>query len=200
MPKPRLRLYPERTAVLTQKMATMPKSPMPNNSSTPARKLTLEDRLLRKLPYWQQIDAIDLRITNWMGRNGLVLMRVGLGIIFFWFGALKLIPGLSPAEDLVRQSTWFVNPAWFLPLLAVWEMAIGIGLMTGLFMRTTLLLLFLQMPGTALPIFVTPELVFTYFPFGLTIEGQYIVKNLALVTSALVLGAAVRGGRFINAE
>jgi uncharacterized membrane protein YkgB len=181
-------------------MAAMPKSPMSNPPAQPARKLTLEDRLLRKLPYWQQIDAVDLRITNWMGRYGLVMMRVGLGIIFFWFGALKLFPGLSPAEDLVRQSTWFVNPAWFLPLLAVWEMAIGIGLMTGIFMRTTLLLLFLQMPGTALPIFVTPELVFTYFPFGLTIEGQYIVKNLALVTAALVLGSAVRGGRFINAE
>lgn len=135
-----------------------------------------------------------------MGRYGLMLMRVGLGIIFFWFGALKLFPGLGPAEELVRQSTWLVNPAWFLPLLSVWEMAIGIGLMTGFFMRTTPLLLFLQMPGTALPIFVKPELVITQFPFGLTIEGQYIGKNLALAPSALVLGAAVRGVRFINAE
>ena len=178
----------------------MPNPPTATPPPAPTRKLTLEDRLLRKLPNWQKIYTLDLRITNWMGRYGLVFMRVGLGIIFFWFGALKLFPGLSPAEDLVRQSTWFVNPAWFLPLLAVWEMAIGIGLITGMFMRTTLLLLFLQMPGTALPIFVTPELVFTHFPFGLTIEGQYIVKNLALVTAALVLGAAVRGGRFINAE
>lgn len=173
---------------------------MPSPTELPTRTLTLEDRLLRKLPKWQLVDALDLRITSWMGRHGLVFMRIGLGIVFFWFGALKLIPGLSPAEDLVRQSTFFVNPAWFLPLLAIWEMAIGIGLMTGMFMRITLLLLFLQMPGTLLPIFVTPELVFTRFPFGLTLEGQYIVKNLALVTAAIVLGSAVRGGRFVNAE
>ena len=55
------------------------------------------------------------------------------------------------------------------------------GLITGLFMRLTLLLLFLQMPGTALPILITPEAVFTVFPVGLTIEGQYIVKNLSLI-------------------
>ena len=67
----------------------------------------------------------------------------------------------------------------------------------GLFMRLTLLLLFLQMPGTVLPIFITPEAVFTIFPFGLTIEGQYIVKNLALITAAIVLGSTVRGGRIV---
>jgi uncharacterized membrane protein YkgB len=169
-----------------------------SNLTTPPRKLTLEDRLLRKLPYWQQIDRLDLLITGWMARYGLKLMRVALGIIFFWFGALKLFPGLSPAEDLVRNAVPFVNPDLFQPVLAVWEMAIGLGLITGLFMRLTLLLLFLQMPGTMLPIFMTPEAVFTVFPFGLTIEGQYIVKNLALITSAIVLGASVRGGRIVN--
>lgn len=171
---------------------------MNRNVTTPARNLTLEDRLLRKLPYWQQIDRLDLRITDWMARYGLKLMRIALGIIFFWFGALKLFPGLSPAEDLVRNSVPLVNPDLFQPVLAVWEITIGLGLITGLFMRVTLLLLFLQMPGTLLPILTTPEAVFTVFPFGLTIEGQYIVKNLALITAAIVLGASVRGGRIVN--
>ena len=169
-----------------------------SNVTTPLRKLTLEDRLLRKLPYWQEIDRLDLLITNWMARYGLKLMRIALGIIFFWFGALKLFPGLSPAEELVRNSVPLVNPDLFQPVLAVWEMAIGLGLITGMFMRLTLFLLFLQMPGTLLPIFTTPEAVFTIFPFGLTIEGQYIVKNLALITAAIVLGASVRGGRIVN--
>ena len=61
-------------------------------------------------------------------------------------------------------------------------------------MRVTLLLLFLQMPGTAMPLFILPEVVWSAFPFGLTLEGQYIVKNLVLIGSALVLGATVRGG------
>jgi len=140
-------------------------------------------------------DEIDRAITRWMATYGMVIMRVGLGIVFFWFGALKLFPGLSPAEELVRNTVYFVNPDWFIPVLAVWEMAIGLGLMFGIFMRITLLLLFLQMPGTALPLVVLPEVVWTVFPFGLTLEGQYIIKNLVLIGAGLVLGGTVRGGR-----
>lgn len=141
-----------------------------------------------------QFETIDQQITRWMAHNGLSLMRISLGIVFFWFGALKLVPGLSPAEELVRNTTFFVNPDWFLPLLAFWEMAIGLGLIFGKVMRLTLLLLFLQMPGTMLPLFVLPEAVWTQFPHALTIEGQYIVKNLVLVAAGMVLGGTVRGG------
>jgi uncharacterized membrane protein YphA (DoxX/SURF4 family) len=95
--------------------------------------------------------------NHWMARNGLFILRIGLGVIFLWFGALKLFPGLSPAEVLVRKTTYFVDPDWFIPVLALWEMSIGIGLILGgKFMRLTLLLLFLQMPGTALPLVVLP--------------------------------------------
>ena len=153
--------------------------------------------MLKNQTFERQFNTVDAQITRWMARYGLTLLRIGLGVIFFWFGALKLFPNLSPAEDLVRQTIFFVDPDLFIPVLAIWEMAIGLGLITGLFMRLTLLLLFLQMPGTALPIFITPEAVFTHFPFALTIEGQYIVKNLALITSAIVLGSTVRGGRIV---
>ena len=145
--------------------------------------------------FQSRFDQIDKRITFWMARYGLAIMRIGLGIVFFWFGALKLFPGLSPAEELVRNTTYFVNPDWFIPVLALWEMAIGLGLMLGRFLRLTLLLLFLQMPGTALPLVVLPEAVWTQFPYGLTLEGQYIIKNLVLIGAGLVLGGTVRGGR-----
>ena len=171
---------------------------MSQSLPTPLRTQTPEDRLLRRLPFWPQLDHFDRRLTDWAARYGLRLMRIALGIVFFWFGALKLFPGMSPAEQMVRDSVFFINPDLFQPLLAVWEMAIGVGLITGLFLRVTLLLLFLQMPGTLLPLVVTPEAVWTSFPFGLTLEGQYIVKNLALITSAIVLGASVRGGRIVN--
>lgn len=140
-------------------------------------------------------DEIDKVITRWMARYGLIILRLGLGIVFFWFGALKLVPGLSPAEELVRNTTYFVDPDLFLPVLAIWEMVIGLGLIFGRFMRITLLLLFLQMAGTALPLVILPEAVWTAFPYGLTLEGQYIIKNLVLIGAALVLGATVRGGR-----
>lgn len=140
-------------------------------------------------------DKIDRLITAWMARYGLVILRIGLGVVFFWFGALKLVPGLSPAEELVRNTTYFVDPNIFLPVLAVWEMLIGLGLIFGKFMRITLLLLFLQMPGTALPLVLLPEVCWTVFPYGLTLEGQYIIKNLVLIGAGLVLGGTVRGGR-----
>jgi uncharacterized membrane protein YphA (DoxX/SURF4 family) len=133
-----------------------------------------------------------------MARYSLPFARIGIGILFFWFGILKLFAGLSPAEELIRNSITFIDPDIFLPLLAFWEMAIGIGLITGFYLRITLLLLFLHMPGTALPMITLPSAVWTEFPFVLTLEGQYIVKNLGIVASALVLGATVRGGGIVT--
>ncbi len=148
----------------------------------------------------KRFDKIDGMLTSWMADHALSIMRIGLGIVFLWFGALKYFPGLSPAEDLVRNTIYFVDPDFFIPILATWEVLIGIGLIWGKWLRVTLLLLFLQMPGTAMPIFILPEIVWTQFPYGLTLEGQYIVKNLVLIGSALVLGATVRGGKLISQD
>ena len=58
--------------------------------------------------------------------------------------------------------------------------------------RAALFLLFLQMPGTMLPLILLPDVCFTTFPYGLTMEGQYIIKNLVLIGAALVVGGTVR--------
>ena len=146
------------------------------------------------------LDAIDKSITAWMARHGITYTRVALGIIFFWFGALKFFPGLSPAADLATRTITqltggLVSPKLALGLLGLWEVLIGLGLLTGAFLRITLLMLFLQMPGTMLPLFFFPSETFTAFPYAPTLEGQYIIKNLVLVAAAIVVGATVRGGR-----
>lgn len=148
---------------------------------------TVEDRIADR--YFEQLDT---NISHWMASTGFPVLRVGLGIVFFWFGLLKFFPGLSPAEGLVRNTVYFVDPNFFLPILAAWETLIGLGLITNKFMRLTLLLLFLQMPGTAMPLLILPDVVWTVFPYGLTLEGQYIVKNLVLIGAGLVLGGRVR--------
>lgn len=142
-------------------------------------------------------ERVDRTITGLMARYGITVMRIGLGIVFVWFGALKLVPGLSPAEDLVRNTVYFIDPDIFQPVLAVWEIVIGLGLLLGRFLRITILLLFAQMGGTALPLLLLPEVVWTVFPFGLTLEGQYIIKNLVIIGSALVIGGTVRGGQLV---
>ena len=153
---------------------------------------SIEEKLVDKY-----FNNIDKSITKWMAGAGIKFLRIGLGIVFFWFGMLKFFPGMSPAEGLVRNTIYFMDPDIFIPILAGWEALIGIGLITGKFMRVTLLLLYLQMPGTALPLILLPDLVWNIFPYGLTLEGQYIIKNLVLIGAGLVLGGTVRGGRFI---
>ncbi len=147
-------------------------------------------------------DRLDRRITRWMARYSLVILRIGLGVVFIWFGALKLVPGLSSAEELVRNTIFFLDPDIFLPILAIWEVLIGVGFLVGLFtnklQRLTILLLFMQMFGTALPLVLLPEVSWKTFPLVPTLEGQYIIKNLVIISSALVLGATVRGGRLVS--
>ncbi len=152
-------------------------------------------RLTEEAVVEKYFKKIDQAVTSWMACTGLTFLRVGLGVIFLWFGVLKFFPGLSPAENLVRNTIYFFDPDIFIPVLAAWEALIGVWLITGKFMRLTLLLLFLQMPGTALPLLILPDVVWNVFPYGLTIEGQYIVKNLVLIGAGLVLGGTVRGGR-----
>lgn len=151
----------------------------------------------------KQFDRTDRRITGWMADHGLVLLRFALGLVFFWFGALKLIPGASPAEALagetIERLTFGAIPTeTALPILAVWEVAIGIGLFIGRGMRITLLLLFVQMLGTITPLFLFPDQTFRAFPWAPTLEGQYIIKNVVLVAAAIVLGATVRGGELTS--
>ncbi|MHB1328592.1 MAG: DoxX family membrane protein, partial [Gemmatimonadales bacterium] len=113
-------------------------------------------------PIPRQIDPIDATITAWMARHGVTLARISLGLVFFWFGLIKFIPGWSPAEDLSSRtiaviSFGLVQPSLGLPVLAAWEVVIGLGLLTGRFLRITLLLLCLQMIGTFFPLLLFPD-------------------------------------------
>lgn len=136
-------------------------------------------------------DRLDRRIAGWMEKYGLVVLRVSLGLIFVWFGALKTL-GISPAADLVKHTVYWFPPDLFVPVLGWWEVAIGVCLLLRPLIRLGLFLLFLQMPGTMLPLLLLPEVCFTQVPLGLTIEGQYIVKNLVLIGAAIVVGGTVR--------
>ena len=113
-----------------------------------------------------RLQAIDTSVTRWMARYGPVLLRLSLGLVFLWFGALKLIPGISPAQDLAH-------------------------------LRAVLFLLYAQMLGTLTPIVLFPHEVFLQVPFIPTLEGQYIIKNLVLISAGIVIGATVRGGRIV---
>jgi uncharacterized membrane protein YphA (DoxX/SURF4 family) len=148
---------------------------------------------------------VDSIITQWMAKKGLFFLRISLGIVFFWFGMLKYFEGMSPAEGLAVKTidllTFHLIPDKVIIYgLASWEVLIGLGLLLKYFMRATLLLLYVQMIGTFTPVFLFPEEIFYVFPIGLTLEGQYIIKNIIIVSAGIVLGATVRGGGFTSVD
>ena len=146
--------------------------------------------------FLQKFIRTDQKIRVWMKQFGILSLRISLGIVFFWFGVLKFFPDMSPAEDLARQTFeiltfGLVPPNLAIKVLATWECAIGLGLLIGKYMRVVLILLVLQMVGAMSPIFLFPEKVFAQIPWVPTLEGQYIIKNLVVISAAIVLGSKV---------
>ncbi|NCB19694.1 MAG: DUF417 family protein, partial [Bacteroidia bacterium] len=95
-------------------------------------------------------------IIEKMEKIGIPLMRVSIGIIFFWFGALKFFDGMSPAQTLAIETIDLMTFGLFTEKviiygLASWEVLIGIGMLFNLYIKQTILLLFLQMAGTFMP-------------------------------------------------
>ena len=119
------------------------------------------------------------------------LIRLPLFIIFFWFGLLKVIE-LSPARQLIIDTVFWMpilSAETWVVVIGYWEMFIAIFFLTK---RTTLLamiLLFLQMSGTFMPLILLPDITFqSSNPLLPTLEGQYIIKNIIIITAALVIG------------
>ncbi|MEO0511043.1 MAG: hypothetical protein AAF065_14425 [Verrucomicrobiota bacterium] len=142
------------------------------------------------------IEALDQRITSFMREFYPTATRLSFAVIFIWFGALKPL-GLSAAESLVLSTVAWMPllsaPVW-LAIIGCWEIAIGLFFISKRTTRLAILLLFLQMSGTFLPLFILPEVTFQPggIPFLPTIEGQYIIKNLMILSGALVFGSLVR--------
>lgn len=146
------------------------------------------------------VNEVEESAVRWMARWSTRLAEISLGVIYIWFGALKFFPDLSPAEGLVRATVGEISGAVRIPLpttpvfilLAAWEVMIGIGFIVHRYRRAAVWMLIAHIPATTLPFLLLPDLVWTHAPLGLSLEGQYIVKNLALLSGALAVGAATR--------
>jgi uncharacterized membrane protein YkgB len=134
------------------------------------------------------IDLFDRAVVRVMDAIGVPFARLALGVVFIWFGGLKLAGDLSPAYDLIAATVYWLTPEIVVPLLGLWEVAIGIAFLIPRLTRLALLLLVPQMPGTFLPLILLPEICYSVAPLALTIEGQYIVKNLVIIACALFIG------------
>lgn len=140
----------------------------------------------------------DRRIAAFMDRWGMTAVRWSLAIIFVWFGILKPL-GLSAAAPLVLATVeWLplLPPESWLNVIGWWEVVIGVAFLFRPTLRLAIGLLALQMGGTFMPLVLLPEVTFQPggVPFLPTMEGQYIIKNLLILSAAMVVGGTV-GGR-----
>lgn len=137
-----------------------------------------------------KFEQLDCAITSWMGEWGISILQSSLALVFIWFGILKPL-GVSPAAELVARTVYWVDPTWFVPFLGWWEVLIGICLLYRPLIRVGIFLMALQMVGTFMPLILLPTVTWQS-PFVLTIEGQYIIKNIVLIGAALIIGSHVR--------
>jgi len=158
---------PSSTALMERTAEVSPADPTP----APAR-----------LPGAALVDRAD-RLNRQIAPT---LLRLALAVVFVWFGALKVI-GSSPVHDLIAQTLPFVDADLAVPVLGAVEVVIGLVLALGVLPRITLLVLCGHLAGTFLTFVTATELMWTSNPLELTADGEFVVKNLVLITAALVL-------------
>ncbi len=125
-------------------------------------------------------------------RKNTNLLAWSIGLVYLWFGALKLFPGISPAEQLATNTietlTFGLIPSFLsIKLLAIWEVVVGIGLILNFKRNLIIKLALVHMVFTFTPLFSQTELSFNYLPYGFTLVGQYIVKNVIIIAALLHL-------------
>ncbi len=138
---------------------------------------------------------------EWIEMHGLLLLRLSVGMVFLWFGFLKFFPG-NAAESLASDTISWLTGGWAgktasLYFLGTLECIIGLAVLSGKGLTVAIPLLYLQMTGTLLPLFVFPEKTWMS-PFMPSLEGQYIIKNAVFIASGILIGAMARGSKLIT--
>jgi len=142
-------------------------------------------------------NKLDVITQRWMQRYSIALLRISMGAVIFGFGILKYFPGISPAEDLVMATTQLLTFELLpgrvaLVLFATVECCIGLSLITGWGMRASIYLLALWVVGILSPVVLLPERLFSGPYHAPTLEGQYVLKDIILLTATLVIAIRLR--------
>lgn len=122
---------------------------------------------------------------------GCRFLAISIALVYLWFGVLKFFPHLSPAEDLAKNTITvltlgLIPPNISIILLAIWETAIGVILLTNYFRRPIIILALVHMLFTFTPLLFFPKESFN-LPFVFTLLGQYIFKNLIIIAALIIL-------------
>ena len=137
----------------------------------------------------KKAERADARLRPFLARIGVPLLRISVGVVFLWFGLLKVFD-VSPVSGLVAKTIYWFDPDLVVPALGVVEVFVGLCLLAGRLMRIALPLLVLQIAGTFLVLVLLPDIAFRDGnPLLLTVEGEFVIKNLVLLSAGLVIGS-----------
>ncbi|MEW2266071.1 DoxX family membrane protein [Streptomyces sp. NPDC047853] len=152
----------------------------------------LRDRLLPAVRTPSTRRTATQRAAEYYRMRSTAVLRISVGVLYCWFGALKFFPAASPAEEIAAAAmtklTGGLLPTTLsMPLLGTAETLIGLALVTGLFLRPALMAFFGHMAG----VFTSLALLHgQMWHHGVpTLEGQYVLKNLVLVAACLTVAA-----------
>lgn len=138
------------------------------------------------LPWLRSVEVQAIRNLR---RISLPLLRLAIGTVFVWFGALKLAD-VSPVDDFVAATLPWFDPAWLVPALGLLEVVIGTALIAGRWLTLVCLVLIGHLAGTFLSLLMQPEVTFQDGnPLMLTAQGEFVMKNLVFIAAGLVIAA-----------
>lgn len=120
------------------------------------------------------------------------ILAISVGVVYLWFGMLKFFAQLSPAEELAQKTIDLLTFGLVVPdvsiiLLAIWETAVGTLLILNVAHKPVIVLALIHMACTFAPLFLFPDKSFSTYPFGYTLLGQYIFKNVVIIAALVTL-------------
>lgn len=148
-------------------------------------------------PIARSLRAVDESTSKWMGKHGVLCLRVAMGVLYVWYGALKYFPGGGDdfrefsGRIIERLSLGLIQPLAGAMVLATLECLIGLGLLAGRLPRTVLALILLHLGMMCTPLFFEPESIWSRFPFMLTLTGKFMIRHLAMFIAAIVIVSSV---------
>ena len=121
--------------------------------------------------------------------------RIAIFVIYFWFGLLKVV-GQSPASPMVKtlfdhtmgNFVHFITHGQFIIIFGIFEMIVGIAFLIPKFQKIAVALVAIHIITTTLPLFVLSKMIWVKFLVP-TLEGQYIIKNVAIVGLVISIAA-----------
>jgi putative oxidoreductase len=139
-------------------------------------------------------ESTEERLTRFAGDAGIPLLRIGLGVVYLWFGVLKLFPGGSPAQDLVERTVsaltfGIIHGDLARVSAAITEIGIALVLLSFRAPRLCAVLLIGHVVLVSTPLVLFPGEMWSG-PLLASFEAQYILKNLVTIAAAVVIASS----------